>query len=381
MKKSLIALVVIAFTLSVPLSTFGATLKSGEDLSISSNSSILGNAYLVGGAVTVNDPVEGDLFVAGGNVLVTENVSKDLAAAGGSVTILGDTLDDVRVAGGNVMISGNIGGELVVTGGSVHVTSGVKIGGDVVVAGGQVSVDGDIGGNAMITAGVASLGGNVAGDVEAMVEEKLTLGDQAVVGGNLVYKARVEDKLRMSDSALVVGEITFTESKVTSHSKNDFAAAMKMLHLVKLLIVIVSALVIGLLFRRLCAAVVNEGTTKALRSIGVGFVSLVVVPVASIVLLITIVGAPLGFISLVGYVFLLLLSTIASGIVFGAWLSKMIYKLDEAKVTWKNIIGGVFILGLIGFIPVLGPVIKLLVFLVTFGSLSSIAHQKLWRNR
>jgi len=374
---------VIVTLILVPAFTLGATMKAGEEVSISKGNDVRDNLYIAGGNVSVNSVVFGDLLTAGGNVLITENVSEDMAVAGGAVTILGDSGGDVRAVGGNILIAGDVAGELIITGGTVVVSSDVSVGKDLVIAGGQISIDGDVAGDVQIAGGVMTINGHIKGDVTAKIDDHLTIGDGAIIDGSLEYSARTAEALKVNEGAVITGEVVFKEIDVPTagETKNFIFAAIGAYVFFKLLMFIVVALVLVWLFRNFSNSVVKGVLRNPLRMLGYGFVVLVVVPVASILLFVTLLGIPLGIMLMLSYGLLMLVACIYTGIVAGAWVSQMIRKSGSAVVTWKNVVGGVVLLTIVKLIPVIGWIVGLFVMLVTLGSIVEILHKKLWVGR
>jgi len=368
----------------MPIFAFGATLKAGEEVSV--KNSVTDNLYAAGGNVSIDSVISGDLFAAGGNVIISENVSDDINALGGSISVLGSSGDDTRIAGGNVLISNNVGGELIAIGGSVNVSSGTSVTGDLVSAGGLVAVNGNIGGNAKIAGGVVNINGHIKGNVVVKADEKITIGENAVIDGNLEYSASSAESLKIEEGAVISGKTTFTEisslPKVnTQKAKSFFFAFIGIFAIYKLFALIITALILFLLFKEFSNSVSKNAAQNPLRLIGKGFVALIVIPAASILLFVTVLGIPLGLLALLSYILLLLISSVYTNIIFGAWVSQLVYKSSAATVTWKNIIVGSFLLALIVMIPFIGWIIGFLIFLLSLGTIADLAQKKLWSER
>lgn len=381
MNKFLVSVAAVAVLM--PMLALGATFTAGEEVSISSGDTLEDSLYIAGGNVSVTSPVMGDLMVAGGNILVSENVTEDLTAAGGSLTVLGDTGGDLRIAGGNILVAGTVGGDLVGAGGSLTVAPDVTVGKDLVLAGGQMLIDGTVAGDVEITGGIATISGHVQGNVIAHLDDKLTIANGATIDGNIVYSANTSEKLVVDDGATVAGEVVFNEVErpESADVENIVAAAVGTFMFVKFIVLLVTALVLVWLFKRFSNDVVEGAAAEPLRMFGYGFVALVVVPVALILLLVTLFGAALGLVLALAYLLLLLVAGIYSGVVAGAWLSQLVYKSHAPKVTWKNVIVGVLVLTLVKLVPVVGWIIGLMIFLITLGSIAQMLQKKVWAVR
>jgi len=369
-KRTYFALI-IAVLVFVPILTLAATMQAGEEVTVSGSADPDGNLYVAGGMVTINTAVEGDLYIAGGTVLVTENVSQDLVVAGGSITALGNSGGDLRVVGGDVLVAGTVGGELIAVGGIVTVTPDVAVGGDVVIAGGQVSLDGIISGDVEIFSGIATLHGQVGGDVIAKIEETFTIADGAVINGNLVYQAAAADALVLGDGAVVTGRVVFEEIAATEIgiNENNTVAIAGGIVFGQLVVAIITALILTLLFKNTSVKIVQSVVQNPLRLLGYGVVSLVVLPVVAILLLVTVVGAPLGLMLLLVYGLLLLVAVFYASVVTGGWLGHTIGWTNQSLVTWKHVLGGAVVLTLISLVPIVGWIVGLGVFLITLGSI------------
>jgi len=381
--KNKFFILVLATVILMPVFAFGATIKAGEEVTINKGNDIKDNLYISGGNVSINSIVFGDLFTAGGNIIVSGNVSEDTTAAGGTITILGNSGGDVRVAGGNILIAGDVNGEVIATGGSVTISSDSSIKKDLVIAGGQISIDGDVYGDTQIAGGVATINGYMKGNITADVNEALTIGEGAIIDGNLEYSARKAEALKISEGAIVTGEIVFKESKYAhgDKSKNFIFAFIGVAILLKLATLILGALILVWLFRNFSNSVIKGALKNPLQKLGKGFVVLVVVPVASIILLATLFGAPFGFMAMLAYGLLICITCLYTGVVAGVWANQVINKTDKTDIAWKIIVGGVVLLTAVKLVPFIGWIIGFIVFLITLGSIAHIVHKKLWGER
>ena len=104
------------------------------------------------------------------------------------------------------------------------------------------------------------------------------------------------------------------------------------------------------------------------RSLGLGVAVLAGVPVAIIVAAITLVGIPVSFMLLAMYLTAIYLAKIWVGAFLGRAL------LKPAKVTKRDsllgLLVGLLILGIVGFVPYLGGLIRLVVLCLGLGAFS-----------
>jgi len=384
MLRKIFTLSFLALFTLLPILTTAAELRAGEQPSIGPDEIFTDDFYIAGGNVTNSGTIIGDLVAAGGNILIDGSISEDLLVGGGSITILADVGDDVRVGGGNITIAGTVGGDVIVVGGQVQI-SGDGVEGDVVWAGGALNINAPVSGNVRLTGGEVYINSTISGNVR-FDGEKLKLGSNAVINGTLNYSAKEEAEIQ--EGAVITGEITYdkragkVKDKVFGKSgKKVIAGLISLAILIGVLMKLTGALVIGLVFHRYTETLVNNALSKPLREFGRGFIALIIIPIASILLLITVIGIPLGILGLVLYVGLMIFSMIMAPVLLGSIVHKWIKKTNTYNVSWKIILLGVILYILLGVIPVIGWIIRLILILLVLGSASKMKLDsiKKWR--
>lgn len=102
-----------------------------------------GDVVLFGQNYTLesDETLDGSLAVFGGNATIEEDasVNGDIALFGGNLTIDGDVNGNIALFGGNLTISGKVDGDIVVGGGQVSLTETAVVDGDIATIGGQVT--------------------------------------------------------------------------------------------------------------------------------------------------------------------------------------------------------------------------------------------------
>lgn len=352
MKKTL---VFSAILFAVPAFLFAAQFKTGDQVSVRMGETTAEDLYMAGGTVTQSGTVTGDLYAGGGKVLVNGLITQDLTAGGGDVTVIADVGDDIRIGGGNVIIQGKVGGDVLVLAGSVRVEGAVT--GDITVAGGDVVIDGPVGGSV------------------DMRGQKLILGSGAKIAGNLTYKTPEEVVLEAGAS---VGGVTSYEPTVGE--KKNIAAFVGAFALLKLFMTLAGAFALGLLLRRFSREVVAVAYNRTLMEVGRGFILLVAIPVASALLLVSIVGIPLGILGLLSYAALMIVACIMAPIILGSVLYKQFFK-GALEVNSKTIVLGVLVYFVLSLVPVLGWIVNFALMLLALGSIATLKWSVLkeWR--
>jgi hypothetical protein len=103
-----------------------------------------------------------------------------------------------------------------------------------------------------------------------------------------------------------------------------------------------------------------------------GFALLLLTPVAAVFLLATLVGIPLGLLSIAAYLALLMVGYSATGVALGRWLLKRLQP-DRAETVGRQIgaaVGGIFLVALVGQVPILGGLVVLAALLMGMGAVA-----------
>lgn len=363
------ALAAVALALVLPVAASAAEVRHGEQVGIGAGETVPKNAYLAGGSILSNGNVGGDLVAAGGSVIASGNIGSDLLAAGGNVSVLGAVKDDVRMAGGTLVVAGSVGGDLTAAGGQVTIT-GSSVGGDAMLAGGTVRLATPVAGSVRISGGSVVIDAPVAGDVEVHAQS-LTLGSRAVIRGKLTYEA--PKAATMETGASVKGATDFTPIVDVSVGPGAALALLSVWILASLAALLVSSLLLRALFGRYVTAIGAAVVARPWHKLGLGFVILVVVPAVAVVMLLTVVGVPLGIMTLLGYALFLIAAWIFAPIVVGAFIEQWWHK-RVPQMRWQTVVYGALAYVVIGLLPFIGPLFKFAVILLALG----VMAEKKW---
>ena len=270
------------------LACAGAALAAPESAAASSQ-------LQIGGEVRITEAVEGPLRILGGDVTLDAPVNGSVKIAGGNVTVGPNAIvsGDVSIAGGNVDVEGTIKGKLR-------------------AAGGNVRLDGPVAGDASIAAGT------------------LDLTPKARIEGSLHYRGR---ELHRDAAAQVVGGIDHETRGWPRHRERT--ATERFLHgwvwstgLIILAAVIAAALP-GASNRMALELRERPWITPLL-----GLLALTTIPIAAVLVMITIIGIPIGVLALIGYVFLLLLGYVWVAVVVSGMLLDRVKPATAARTAW-----------------------------------------------
>lgn len=261
--------------------------------------------------LVIREPVNQDLYAAAGQVVIDAPVAGDVYVVGGSVRIDADITEDLHVAGGQVVINGNIAGDVVALAGNVEITEGASVGGELVVAVGELIID---------------PGANVQGTVTR-------------------YQPPIREDKKSAGLAAASSGILWLLSSL------------------------VMTLLLGYGLPVKSAKLAQEWQTKFGLNLVWGLVFMIVVPVVSLLLMVTIIGIPLAATALALYAILMYLGKLVATLAVGAWIASLWTKKNGLEPIWAAAVIGVLVIMLAGLVPIIGWLVVFLAFLAGLGTL------------
>jgi hypothetical protein len=237
--------------------------------------------------------------------------------------------------------------------------------GSVRVGGGQVLIDGVVDGDVLAAGG------------------RLSLGPNARLGGRLSYRSQAD--LVRDPSAQVVGPVealpmpgfgrTGREEDRAWNGHHDRASGIGGVWTLGLMLL--AGLVAGLLPGP-AQRVADTLRTRFGASLLWGVIALVCIPVATVLLFVTVVGIPLGLLALLLYPVLLLLGYVGSALGLGQWVHSALRRRRPAAMAgtaWRvaTAAAAVLVLAVLGQLPFVGGAVVLLAVMGGTGALALLA--------
>jgi len=367
-------IILISVLVLLPIVSFAAI-----DIEKNKNGATLtapNSTYMVGGTVNIPQENPGDVYAAGGTIFVTGKVDQDLVAAGGNISIVSQIGGDLRLAGGTININGPVLGELIALGGQIQITPVSNIGGDFIIAGGMINIGGSMNGNGKIYGNEVDILGTISKDISVKAK-KLVIENTAVINGNINYQG--DEEIVIKDGAKVNGKITFSKIEVTQIAKRTgLANIFTIFWFIKLFVVLTASLVLFFLMKRKnIPKILGETMDSFWKELLRGFAMLILIPIAVILLFITIIGFSLGIFGITFYVLLLVLACAFSGILVAELINRLIFRnKSEKSLSWSMVVLGVIVMQLLIFIPFVGWIARFVIFLVALGAISNLILRK-----
>ncbi|HEX9184404.1 MAG TPA: polymer-forming cytoskeletal protein [Burkholderiales bacterium] len=325
------------------------------------------DTFVAGEAPRVAQAVKGDLVATGGDLRIAAPVAGDIIAAGGAVSLEAPAGQDLYAAGCRMSLAGDIARNARVAGCSVSLGPQARIGGNASFAAGRVEVLGSVGGYLQAASGNVLIDGAVAGDVD-VAAGALELGPRARIGGKLRYRG--SEPLRQDPAAQVQGGIERLEMPPRRDKERGRAAGRVALGVWTLGLMLLAAVLV-VAFPGISARVTGEARTRFGWSLLAGFLALVAIPAAAVVLFATVIGIPLALLALIDYFALLLVGYVAAGAALGDAVLKRWVAGRAAQRGWRALFAalGVLAIGLVALVPWLGALVAFLALIAGMGAM------------
>jgi len=321
-----------------------------------------GDHFAAGCPVEVDNPVPGDVFLAGCSIDVDGAVGGDAMVAGGRVRVGAPVSQSLYAAGGQLTVNTHIGRNARIAGGQVALGSRSQVAGNVVVAGGNVRIEGAVKGYVRAAGGRVLINGPVDGDVVATAG-KVELGPNARIGGQLRYASREE--IKRDAAAHVQGGVQ--RMQVPDQAERSVGRRGGWVWSIGLMLI--AAALVGA-FPGFYARVAETLRARGWMSLLLGFVALVCIPVAALILMFTLIGVPLALLAIALFPALLLVGYVSTGIGLGGWALASL-KADRAEAKWMRVgaaVLGVLAISLLGRLPYVGGFVVFAALLIGLGA-------------
>jgi cytoskeletal protein CcmA (bactofilin family) len=319
---------------------------------------VKGNAYLLGAETDIKGVIEGNLIIVGGNASISGKVTGSVHIFAGQAILEGSIKGDVMFVGANLLIPGpgTIGGNLLLIGGNAALEN---------------VVNGDV------TALVASftISGSIHKNLRAFVD-KLRLAKSAKILGSLTYRSR--NKAFIDSGAEVVGP---TLRKSTLIGDIEGFRFFRGAHLgmqvfpffVKFFYTFIVGCLLILFFPYRLHSAIDALRRHPGKSFIYGLAMLLILPILTGVLLVTVIGAPFALTVLA----LNIISFYTVTVFPILWMSNAIFrKLSWKENTIRALIVGQGIYYCLTVIPVFGMLLACVTTILGFGATVVAQAQK-----
>ena len=325
--------------------------------------------YLWSQRLDIEGTLDGDLiaWVQSGGIGGT--VTQDLAVFAQDLRITGEVGDDVRVLGQNLMIDGTVKGDVLFLGANLIVSETATIEGSVLAAGGVAVINGHVDGDVRFVGGTVTLNGSVAGNAEFLTDGGLAIGQRASIGGDLKYRGPGEVNF---DHGIVGGSITFEpKGQSVDRTIGRQIAALNTFRLVLWILSFITAIIAGTVIVALTRdhawKTAETMRKRPLKSLGIGFIAFICLPVVILIAFVLILTIPLSLILALAYIIALYIAKFYVSIWLGNLILRRGGRTDKSPI--PGLLLGLVIVYLVTAIPVLGTLVGIVIIFFGLGAL------------
>jgi len=259
-----------------------------------------------------------------------------------------------------------LNGDLVVIGGQAAIEKTATVHGDIVVVGGSLRLEGSGTGNAVVIGGVAALGAqsSVAGDV-VTVGGSLQRADGAKIGGNVVTNLPPP-----TINVPVTPQAEIPPVPPTPGFTFDLGYPGRVAGaFLQAILLAALAMLLTLFLHPQLDRVAQALTRQPLMSGSIGLLTVLLAPIAVVILVITIILIPVALAGVILVVLAWLFGIVALGMEVGDRFAKAIHQTWEPVLTTG---AGTFLLalgvGIVNLVPCIGWLAPFIVGLVGLGA-------------
>ncbi len=344
--KILLAGLLLAVPLLLGVGVAGAqNFRSGDSVTVAEDETVDTTLFASGRALDIAGEVQGDIFCVGQNITISGTVRGDVICAGQNITVTGNVEGDVRAAGQTVVIGGEVGSNVSFAGQSLTLESDASVDGDVSLAGDSMTLNGQVGRDVFAAAATLSANGDIGRDITASLTN-LNVGSNASVGGEVIYTS-VNDA-NIASGAQITGDATKQDPPRREGKDGAFFAISSGFALYLLVSLLLIALILVLIFPRPIHEASETGLRHPARTLLIGFVASLLVPMLVLGLLITVVGIPLALLLLFTWFVVLFLA----GPLSGYFIGRLILRDSRSPIIIMLV--GAALLLIVYIIPILG---------------------------
>lgn len=276
--------------IAIPFLTTIASLVTTDLFIVTAEGPVNEDVYVTSMSGEVEGVIDGDLTIFTGDLTISGRVTGTVTVfSSGSVVIepTGRIDGSLRGAAVNVTVRGDVGDDLFVSAASVVVDRTGTVGRDALVFGGTGRIEGDVGRDVRGRTMRLVVDGTIGGDLD-VATQKLELGSSASVGGDVLYRSPLGADVPPGTS--IGGTIT----RLPTQSNFVYGLILALVNVVGFLGFLVAGLVLLWMLRGSSARAVGVVLTRPIRSLLVGLLTVLVLPVSIVALGVTLVGLPLA---------------------------------------------------------------------------------------
>jgi cytoskeletal protein CcmA (bactofilin family)/uncharacterized Tic20 family protein len=338
---ALLGALVLGPAAAIPAHAFET--RGGDLVTVPAGTTLNDDLVAMAQAINIAGDVTGDVFALGSTITVTGTIGGDLIAAGQQITVDGVVQGDIRAAGQQVTINGRVDGSVTTAGQQIVVGRQGAVGGSLLVGAQDVNLVGTVGRSVLTGAGALQLGGSVGGNVNAHVE-RLNVDPNARVGGKLLYSS--PDQV-VVPAGVATGGVEYqapdrAERQRDERRDNLFGSLSVIFNVIWLVGSVIAGVLLVHFLPAFASSTAEQVRHHPLSSFGIGVVAMFIVPVVALIVAVTLIGLPLSFLAVLGYLLAIYVGQLLLGLAVGAVLVELVRRrgtVPHVGPEWLVVLG------------------------------------------
>lgn len=301
--------------------------------------------------IYLDGSVDSDVLLFANEVTVNATISGDLIVFAAQADIQGSVRDDLRVVAGQLNVNAVVGDDVSLAAGQIEVNQNTKINNSFIAAAGRVRFDGRAEKDVTIYAGSVDIfpHSQIIGNLNLELGRPPVISSQAQISGQINQ--------------------TLKPKKFASQFQPNFKTITGLILLEKLASLTIEILIGWLLITllpQLAKQLVSLGLKQPGAAIGWGLLFLTVIPLLACLFIITLIGIPLGMVTILIYVISLLLAKLLVSLSLGSRLLKDV----RFQKPYLSLALGLVIMVILQLIPIFGWLAYFILILFGLGLLT-----------
>lgn len=348
MKKKL-----IVFLMFVLFFSFSSVKASTKDKIIANSN------------INLSEEINGDLYFAGNSITINGNVNGDIIGAGNDISIKSDANNNIRVAGNVINITNTMANNMTIAGSSINFNN---VEANHLYGAAETIEFSGIASSVKFSASTVTISGTI-NEKSTIYAEKVVITENAKINATLNIKSEEDIEY--------VGNVDKTNIKYTHIEGYKITREAQIKSVITdFVYAFISVSILALIILGVGEKVVDKAITKFKENpaptLLYGLLFLIALPIIMFMLLISVVGIPLSFITMFIYIVLLMIAKAFTAVA----LSKMIFENNNMNKYLKLLLS-VLIICVATVIPFIKGLTYLLCFSFILGSAKSLLKKEI----
>ncbi len=381
MRNILIALIFIVSFVITPGMVLAYDLKVSPDISISENYTSDKNLYMASLHSWFNANFEKDLVSASFDQTIGGTIFGDVILFGKKIAITGETFNDVRTVSDTITISGVINKDLMIVARNVIIESNAIINGDTLILAHTVDTKGQFLGQSQITASNILISGSIIGPT-TLTGTKISFLANSKVNSDVSYFS--PQRASVENGAQIKNKLNFNQIQSIQQNevvKRLFFGFVSFWAIIKLIATLFVIFVLTHLFKLFSQKIIDGVKDKEINSFIWGIVSFVAIPLLILILFASLVLIPVAIIVLCIYLIMIMLLPAISSIIVSSFYQTYIKKHHKLKVDFN--MSALVLIGItfVSFIPYIGDYVLYIIYFISFGAMTKYFYEHVRRKK